>query len=96
MAPREVKPCICEAAAENADCPAHSRTSDPVTRPRHYVATLADGREIECREVIRALGLNFALANVLKYLWRAGRKTPDRAQDLRKAADYLADEIDHG
>jgi len=26
---------------------------------------------------------------VLKYLWRAGRKTPDRLSDLRKARVYI-------
>jgi hypothetical protein len=74
--------------------PAPSPT-DPIS-PDYYKVTLPDGTIVECRAMIRALGLNFALANVLKYLWRAGRKTPDREQDLRKAADYLADEIDHG
>jgi len=72
---------------------AQAKPVDDVTKPRHYVVTL-HGREVECREVIRALDLPFALANVLKYLWRAGRKTPDRLTDLRKAAAYLADEID--
>jgi len=72
---------------------AQTKPVDDVTKPRHYVVTL-HGREVECREVIRALDLPFALANVLKYLWRAGRKTPDRLTDLRKAAAYLADEID--
>lgn len=68
-------------------------TTDAVVKPSHYVVALKDGRELQCREVIRALDLPFALANVLKYLWRAGRKTPDRLTDLRKAAAYLADEI---
>jgi hypothetical protein len=43
--------------------------------------------------VIQALELNFSLGSALKYLWRAGRKTPDRLQDLEKARDCLDREI---
>jgi hypothetical protein len=68
-------------------------SGDDVKTPSHYFATLADGTVVECRPLIRALGLNWWLGNVLKYIWRAGRKTPDKLKDLRKARELLDDEI---
>lgn len=52
--------------------------------------------EVECFDVIEALGFDasFNLGNVLKYLWRAGRKTPDALEDLKKARTYLDREIE--
>lgn len=47
----------------------------------------------ECTELINKLDLNFNLGNAIKYLWRAGRKTPDRLEDLKKAKQYLEFEI---
>ncbi len=35
----------------------------------------------------------FCLGNVLKYVWRAGRKAPDAIEDLKKARWYLDREI---
>lgn len=73
--------------------------SNNVKRPGHleerpyYTVELSNGTSVECMMLIRALGLPFALANVLKYVWRAGKKTPERLSDLKKAAVYLADEI---
>ena len=43
--------------------------------------------------VIEGFGLGFCLGNVVKYILRAGRKTPDRLTDLRKAKWYLEREI---
>jgi hypothetical protein len=34
-------------------------------------------------------GWNFSMLNVVKYLWRAGQKTPDPRDDLQKAIQYL-------
>jgi len=66
------------------------------TRPNYYRVKLRDGREVECFDLIEALGFDesFNLGNVLKYLWRAGRKTPDALADLQKAARYLEREIE--
>lgn len=47
----------------------------------------------ECIEVVTALGLNFNLGNAMKYLWRAGRKTADPAEDLQKAREYIDFEL---
>lgn len=46
-------------------------------------------------DIIKMLNLNFNLGNVLKYIVRAGKKTPDRIQDLEKAAEYLRREMGH-
>lgn len=46
---------------------------------------------IECIEVARHL--NFNLGNAMKYIWRAGFKTKDSTEDLKKAIWYLNDEI---
>jgi len=62
--------------------------SDPVHNPSHYKSG-----GIEVIDVIEAFELNFRLANVIKYVLRAGRKD-DLLQDLEKAAWYLDREID--
>lgn len=62
--------------------------SDPVHNPPHYKSG-----GIEVIDVIEAFDLNFRLANVIKYVLRAGRKG-DALEDLEKAAWYLDREID--
>jgi hypothetical protein len=57
---------------------------DPVIQPAHYTAHPSG---IEA--VTIASGFCFALGNVIKYVWRAGLKTPDPLPDLRKARWYL-------
>lgn len=47
--------------------------------------------EVECFDLIDALGLGFYEGNVLKYLMRAGRKDEDdatRDKDLLKVSTY--------
>lgn len=46
---------------------------------------------IECIEV--ASHFNFNLGNVIKYIWRAGLKTDNAIEDLKKALFYLNYEI---
>ncbi len=60
-------------------------------RPNYYRVKLEDGTEVECREVMKALGLyeNFDLGSAFKYLWRAGKKHADIAEDLEKAATQI-------
>jgi CO dehydrogenase/acetyl-CoA synthase alpha subunit len=48
----------------------------------------------EAIKVIRAWDLNFTLGNVVKYVCRAGKKG-DALDDLKKALDYLEEEIEH-
>lgn len=62
---------------------------DPVSCPAHY----AEGRIYEPRKVIADWGLNYHLGNALKYISRAGRKG-NAIQDLEKAQQYIAFEID--
>lgn len=66
------------------------KVSDPVNHPNHYGPLHPGGPE--CIEVTG--WMNFNLGNATKYLWRAGRKTPDAIEDLRKAAVYIQFEID--
>ena len=49
---------------------------------------------VEAIDAIEAWELGFNLGNVVKYIARAGRKTKDGLQDLRKAAWYLSREIE--
>ena len=64
---------------------------DPVTRPAHYVTG-----GIEPIDFIMSQRLDFARGNVIKYVTRAGRKgdANTELEDLRKAAFYLAREIE--
>ena len=48
---------------------------------------------IEAIDVIEAWNLDFCLGNTVKYIARAGRKTKDGLQDLKKAEWYLDREI---
>lgn len=71
--------------------------ADAVNHPDHYNALAAVcsvcGSPIECIDVVRHL--NFDLGNAVKYIWRAGQKDPEtEIEDLKKAAWYLADEIE--
>lgn len=49
---------------------------------------------IEVFDVIEAFDLNFNLGNVCKYICRAGRKTFDPLEELRKASACLDREIE--
>jgi hypothetical protein len=64
------------------------KVSDPVNNPSHYKSG-----GIEVIDVIEAFELGFRLANVIKYVLRAGRKG-DALEDLQKAAWYLNRQID--
>ena len=62
--------------------------SDPVNHPSHYTEHPSG---VECIEITEHM--NFNVGNALKYLWRAGLKSPDAVQDLRKARWYVEREI---
>lgn len=64
--------------------------------PEVYHYLRADGvvvGELECFALIDALDLSFYAGNAMKYLFRAGKKSPDVAGDLRKAITYLEQEL---
>ena len=63
------------------------KENDPVNHPSHYTSHPSG---VECIEVTRWMNSN--LGNVMKYVWRAGKKG-DALEDLRKARFYLQDEI---
>ena len=61
---------------------------DPVNHPAHYCG------KIEVIDFILDCGVDFLLGNVLKYVSRAGKKSPDtEIQDLEKAKWYLDKKI---
>lgn len=61
--------------------------NDPIN-PDHYRSHPSG---VECIHIAREF--SFCLGNVIKYVWRAGLKTRDPLQDLRKAERYLQEEI---
>ena len=59
-----------------------------VYHPKHYTEHPSG---VECVQI--AEEFNFNLGNAIKYIWRAGLKTPDPIKDLEKAAWYIRREI---
>ncbi len=57
-------------------------------RPDHY-KLIVRGKEIECIDVIEALGLGFHLGSALKYAWRLGRKHERFVEEIGKCRWYL-------
>ena len=60
--------------------------AEKVNHPGHYGG--ADNT-YEAIKVIEAWDLNFHLGNVVKYISRAGKKSQDSVEDLKKAEWYL-------
>jgi len=60
--------------------------TEKVDHPDHY-----GGKEnvYEAIKVIEAWDLGFHLGNVVKYISRAGKKTKNTTEDLKKAKWYL-------
>ena len=57
---------------------------EKVDHPAHYTSN-----GIEAIEVIEAFDLDFCEGNAIKYILRAGRKSEDKTEDLKKAVWYL-------
>lgn len=64
------------------------RRADSTIRPNHYRTSSG----VELFEVTD--DLNFNLGNVVKYVFRAGRKSDNILEDLKKAQTYLQREIE--
>jgi len=59
--------------------------------PAHYTRGA-----IEVWDFIRDQDLNYHLGNAIKYICRAGHKSPDtKVEDLKKAIHYLENELLH-
>jgi hypothetical protein len=63
---------------------------ESVNHPAHYGG---ENNPYEAIKVIEAHNLNFSMGNAVKYILRAGLKTPDKKEDLRKAIWCLNREI---
>jgi hypothetical protein len=63
--------------------------SETVNHPEHYCKHPSG---IECITIVRHF--NFNIGNAIKYLWRAGLKSADEIEDLKKAVWYIQDEIE--
>lgn len=70
--------------------------SDPVNHPFHYTSSPAHcsqcGKTIECIDITEHMG--FCDGNAVKYIWRAGLKSANVVEDLRKAIWYIQREIE--
>ncbi len=66
----------------------YKNTFDPVTKPRHYNIHPSGVEIIQITE-----HMNFCLGNTIKYVCRAGIKTENPIEDLKKAKWYLEREI---
>lgn len=60
-----------------------------VDHPKHYNAHPSG---VECIDIVE--GFNFNVGNAIKYLWRAGLKSDNPIEDLRKAEWYCHREIE--
>ena len=61
--------------------------SEKVNHPNHYGG---ENNPYEAIKVIEAWDLNFHLGNVVKYISRAGKKSENSIEDLKKAEWYLS------
>ena len=61
---------------------------DPVNHPSHYTSHPSGIEAIQVTE-----HYNFCIGNAMKYLWRAGLKSQDPIEDLKKAHWYIEREI---
>ncbi|WP_295630368.1 DUF3310 domain-containing protein [uncultured Mitsuokella sp.] len=67
---------------------AKTKAPEKVKHPAYYK------RGIECIDYINSHNFNFCLGNAIKYITRAGYKTDDPREDLRKAIQYLEFELE--
>lgn len=62
---------------------------ETVDHPRHY-----NMHPSGVEAIVIVEHMTFNVGNAVKYAWRAGLKSPDPVEDLRKAAWYIAREIE--
>lgn len=66
------------------------KMTDAVNHPQHYGG---EDNLYETINVVEAWELGFCLGNAVKYISRAGKKTADAVEDLKKARWYVDREI---
>ena len=72
-----------------ADAVAPKKPKESVDHPAHY-----NSGSIEVIDAIEDWGLGFSLGNAIKYIARAGKKSPETyIQDLEKALWYINREL---
>ena len=72
--------------------PKQTEAHDPVNNPEYYSYRLPGGDTLSCFGFCE--GMSFNAGNAFKYVFRAGRKTIDGLQDLKKALWYLKREME--
>ncbi len=83
-----------DGGAECLTCEALRKVSIPIApptdpiNPSHYRSHPSG---VECITIAEPFGFN--LGNAIKYIWRAGLKSKDPIEDLKKARWYLDREI---
>lgn len=66
---------------------------EAIYHPKHYGGI---GNPYEAIKVIEEWNLGFCLGNVVKYISRAGKKSPEKElEDLEKALWYLQREVNN-
>lgn len=65
------------------------QSHDPVNHPAHYTAHPSGVEAIDITE-----HFNFNCGNAIKYIWRAGLKSPSPTEDLLKAKWYINRELE--
>jgi hypothetical protein len=61
---------------------------EEIDHPPHYTAHPSG---VECITIVEHMGFN--LGNAVKYIWRAGLKSPEAIPDLEKARWYVDREL---
>ena len=84
----DTEDCIDDAPTYAQEQLADVERREAVNHPSYYKTG-----GIEAIDAIEAWKLGFNLGNVVKYIARAGHKTADSLQDLKKAEWYLNREI---
>jgi hypothetical protein len=64
--------------------PNEKQIADAVNHPAHYRSHPSG---VECIQITEHM--DFLLGNCVKYIWRAGLKSDDAVEDVRKAVWYL-------
>jgi hypothetical protein len=84
---------LCVRYALRADDPAVAKPASPagdvVAHPPHYTAHPSG---VECITITEHMTFN--AGNAVKYIWRAGLKSDDPIEDLKKSAWYINREIE--